>query len=96
MIPLSRKAEIAYHTLQPADMIQVQKSIEMLNMYPQKLTLTNKVKKLTDSDDLFIMEATPDIGVIFQMTGSDKEITDIFRYERLKKMFGPYQRVQKK
>ncbi|MCP4107227.1 MAG: hypothetical protein GY749_17075 [Desulfobacteraceae bacterium] len=88
MIPLSRKAEIAYHALQQADMEKVQKSIEMLNMYPQKTPSADRVKKLADSEDLFIMEATPEIGIIFQMTGSDKEITEIVRYERLKKMFG--------
>ncbi len=88
MIPLSRKAEIAFYALQPPDMEQVQKSIEMLNMYPHESLLTDKVKKLTDYDDIFIMEADPDFRIVFRMTGSDKEITEIVRYERLKKMFG--------
>lgn len=88
MIPLSRKAEIAYRTLDPEDMKQVQKSMDLLNRYPLKYLSTDKVKKLTDFDDLFIMKATSDLRIIFQMTDSDKEITDIVRYKRLEKMFG--------
>ncbi|MCP4349808.1 MAG: hypothetical protein GY795_30370 [Desulfobacterales bacterium] len=88
MIPLSRKAEIAFHTLQPPDMKQVQRSIEILDLYPHEYLLADKVKKLPDSDDLFIMKADPDIIIIFRMDDTDKEVTDIVRYGRLKKMFG--------
>lgn len=92
MIQLSRKAEIAFHTLQPPDMKRVQKSMEMLDMYPHEHLLSEKVRKLPDTDGIFIMEAEPDtdIRIIFRMTDADKEIMDIVRYERLKKMFGSY------
>ncbi len=60
----------------------------MLDMYPHEYLLADKVKKLPDTDNLFIMEADPDIRIIFRMDDTDKEITDIVRYGRLKKMFG--------
>lgn len=94
MIQLSRKAEIAFHTLQPPDMKRVRKSMEMLDMYPPEYLLSDKVRKLPDTDDIFITEAEPDtdIRIIFRMTDAekDKEIMDIVRYERLRKMFGSY------
>lgn len=95
MMLLSRKAEIAFHTLQPQDMEQVQRSIELLDMYPHDV-LNGKIKKLPDTDDLFVMEADPDIRIIFRIAGADREVTDIVRYERLKRMFGAYRRGSKK
>ncbi len=95
MIPLSRKAEIAFHTLQPPDMKLVQKSMEMLDMYPREYLLSDKVRKLPDTDDIFIMEADPDIRIIFRMTDIAKEVMDIVRYERLRKMFGALPRSKK-
>lgn len=88
MIPLSRKAEIALHALQPDDMKRVVESIEMLNMYPEEPFLSNRIKKVTALNDLYILRVTSDLRIIFQMIDSTKEITDIVRHSRLEKMFG--------
>ncbi len=64
-------------------MKQVRNTMEMLDMYPHGHLSTGKVRKLPDSDDFFIMKADSDIRTIIRMTGPDKEVTDIVRYERL-------------
>jgi len=87
MVKLSRKAEIAMHSMFAADRAKIQRGVRQLERLPGDLSVMEKAKKIHGAgDDLYLMRASPKLRIIFRFDGEKAEVVDVVTRDRLKRM----------
>ena len=86
-VTISKKARIAIDTLHPADRNRVVRAIGLLSEPAGELVSRGHAKKLALPGKFFVMRATHEVRVIFNIADGQVEVVDIVPAERLHRIF---------
>ena len=84
MVTISPQAEIATRSLLPSDKKRVEQQLALLDHFPDGVS--DNVKRLSGSDNLYIMRATGALRILFRRTSQTIEVMDVFTRDRLEQM----------
>lgn len=87
MVRLSRKANIAMHSLLSEDRRRVREHLRQLSQIPTPEYDEHGIRKLKSVErPLFLARATPRLRVIFRVDEGDIEVDEIVTRDRLSRM----------